>query len=231
MEFLNRTQDKFEWENDDIPTEEVTGEEPIDPNLIAEIPGIELETDYEDIEYAVEETCAPSLADRAADARQNANFKSTGVETKIKGVLRSPNTHVPMSQDSDDDDDDDQPPKMELGYDSSDDEDSNDEPDDAPGRPRPPLIRRSDDDDDTILVEDVLENDESLEDIVEEADVIQKPAVGECVLEHHLYPTKQVLRVNRTRGVHFSKYLSTIMREICLPGVLRNSTRVLHYST
>ena len=52
--FLNRTQDKFDWENDDIPSGEVTGEEPIYPNLIAEIPGIELETDFEDIEAAVE---------------------------------------------------------------------------------------------------------------------------------------------------------------------------------
>ena len=32
MEFLNRTQDKFEWENDDISPGEVTGEEPIYPN-------------------------------------------------------------------------------------------------------------------------------------------------------------------------------------------------------
>ena len=38
MEFLNRTQDKFDWENDDIPTGEVTGEEPIYPNLIAYLP-------------------------------------------------------------------------------------------------------------------------------------------------------------------------------------------------
>ena len=80
-----------------------------------------------------------------------------------------------MSQDSDDNDDDDEPPKMELGHDSSDNKDSDDKPDDAPGRPRPPLIRRSDDNDDTILVEDVLENDKSLEDFVEEADVIQEP--------------------------------------------------------
>ena len=56
----------------------MTGEEdPIYPNLIAEIPGVELETDFEDIENAVEETCAPSLVDWAAAARKNANFKST----------------------------------------------------------------------------------------------------------------------------------------------------------
>ena len=60
-------------------------------------------------------------------------------------------------------------------YDSSDNEDSDDEIEDAPGRPRPPLNRRSDDNDYTILVEDVLENDESLEDFEEEADVIQEP--------------------------------------------------------
>ena len=53
VEFLNRTKDKFEWANDDIPTREVTGEEePIYPNLIAEIPGVEVETDFKDIENA-----------------------------------------------------------------------------------------------------------------------------------------------------------------------------------
>ena len=175
MKFLNRTQDKFEWENDDIPTGEVTGEELIYPHLIAEIPGIELEADFEDIENAVEETRVPSLADQVAAARQNANFKSTGVDPKIKGVPRAPNTPVPTSQDNDDDDDDDQPSKMEPGYDSSDNEDSDGELDDSPVRPIPPLIRRTDDDEDTIIVEDVLEDDELLEDFEEEAEVIQEP--------------------------------------------------------
>ena len=59
VEFLNRTKDKFKWDNDDIPTGEVTGEEPIYPSLIAEISGIELEIDFEDIENAVEGTQAP----------------------------------------------------------------------------------------------------------------------------------------------------------------------------
>ena len=54
MEFLNRTKDKFEWDNDDISMGEVTGvEEPIYANLIAEIPGVKLETDFRDIENAV----------------------------------------------------------------------------------------------------------------------------------------------------------------------------------
>ena len=77
------------------PKGEVTGEEPIYPNLIAEIPNIELETDFEDIENAVEETRAPSLADCAAAARQNANFKSQGVDPKTKGEPRASNTPVP----------------------------------------------------------------------------------------------------------------------------------------
>ena len=39
VKFLSPTKDKLEWENDDIPTVKVTGEEePIHPNLIAEIP-------------------------------------------------------------------------------------------------------------------------------------------------------------------------------------------------
>ena len=48
VEFLNRKKDKFEWENDDIPVEDTVGEEgpSIHPDLIAEIPGVELEADF-----------------------------------------------------------------------------------------------------------------------------------------------------------------------------------------
>ena len=54
VEFLNCKKDKFEWENGDIPMVEMTGEEePMYPNLIVEVPGVELETDFEDIEGAV----------------------------------------------------------------------------------------------------------------------------------------------------------------------------------
>jgi len=204
---------------------EVTGKEPIYPNLIAEIPGIELETDFEDIENAVEETRAPSLADRAAAARQNANFKSTGMDIKIKGVHSAPNTPFPKSQQIDDNDDQEQPPKLEVGYDSSDDEDSDDkpddEPDDEPMGPRPPLIRRSDDDEDTILVKDVLEEDEALEDIIEEPEVIRE----------RLGRARQPFTIRCTRVVHFYRYLCITMVEIQIRGDSRNSTRVQHYST
>ena len=75
-EFLNHTKDKFEWENDNITTGEMTDEvEPIYPNLIAEIPGVELETDFEDIlEDDVQETGAPLLADQVAAATQMPTF-------------------------------------------------------------------------------------------------------------------------------------------------------------
>ena len=69
VEFLIHTKEKFEWEDDDVPTGETTGEEePIYPSLIAEIPRVELETNFEDMEDTVQETSAPLLADQAAAA-------------------------------------------------------------------------------------------------------------------------------------------------------------------
>ena len=117
-----------------------------------------------------------------------------------------------MSQDSDDDDDDEQPPKMEVVYNSSDNKDSDDELDDAPGRPRPPLIRRTDDNEDTILVEDVLENDEALEDIMEEHDIIQEPQG----------------RGMRTRRPPSDSYQATFWNQ-SYPGSLFRQIPVHHY--
>ena len=55
VEFLNHTKDEFEWEIDDISMGGTIGEEkPIYPNLIAEILGVELETDFEDMKDTVQ---------------------------------------------------------------------------------------------------------------------------------------------------------------------------------
>ena len=73
-------------------------EEPIYLNLIVEILGVELETDLEDIENAMEESRSPLLVDRAAAARQNANFKSTGVDSKTTGVPSAHNSPGPSGK-------------------------------------------------------------------------------------------------------------------------------------
>ena len=109
----------------------MTGEEePIYPNLIAEIPGVELEINFEDIEDAVQETRAYSLADQAADPAWNANlYKTIGEDSKTAGVYRAPNSFNLKHEVEDDIGVDDFPPKMEVDYDSDDTNDSEDKPD------------------------------------------------------------------------------------------------------
>ena len=178
VEFLNLTKYKFEWENDDIPTGEMTGEEePIYPILIAEIrraylfknkiaefPGVELETDFRDIENIVEETSAPSLEDWAAAAMQNANLlKTTGVDSKSIGVHRPPDKFSLKYKVEDVSDNDVLPPKMVVNYDSYDSNISEDKSDDPP-----PCVKSNDGGDDannTVLVEAILEDDEDDSDV------------------------------------------------------------------
>ena len=52
LEFLNQNGGKFDWENDDLAEIKVkTREEKlVQPNFIAEIPGIPLESDYVEIQ-------------------------------------------------------------------------------------------------------------------------------------------------------------------------------------
>ena len=155
-EFLNRTKDKFEWKNDDIPMGETTGgEEPIYPNLILEIPGVELETDFEDMEDVVQETCAPLLVEGAAAAARNANLSKTiGLHHKN----RIPDVKCVSDDGSDDDS---VLPKMREDSDS---DDSNDEHDDDPVSGMLPLMRYDDDDNgngDVVVLEDVLEDEDS----------------------------------------------------------------------
>ena len=92
IEFLNRTRDKFEWENEDISPSEETGEQPplVHPSLTAEVPGILLESDFEDIQPAIEEVIPPTHAERAVSARQNMGLEKRSDQTsKIPGVSQS----------------------------------------------------------------------------------------------------------------------------------------------
>ena len=90
----------------DVHTGETSGkEEHIYPNLIAEIPGVELETDFEEIKDKVQVTLAHLLADQSAAAARNANIsKTTRVDSNTTGVHRS-NIILDIKYDSDDDSD------------------------------------------------------------------------------------------------------------------------------
>ena len=48
IQFLNRHEEKFDWDNDDLSKLEVTTEHPkmIHPDMVANLPGIELESDF-----------------------------------------------------------------------------------------------------------------------------------------------------------------------------------------
>ena len=88
-QFLNRIRDTFEWENDNTPMTGVTGEEVpvVHPLLIAEIPGVVLKEDYDDIVKAITETPDPTDEGCANAARKNEGlYNSTGVASEITGV-------------------------------------------------------------------------------------------------------------------------------------------------
>ena len=66
MEFLDRHKEKFDWDNEDIEDEE--GKVEPDPNqdthpgLLAEIPGVMLESDRDSSRDAIEAVPVPDLA-------------------------------------------------------------------------------------------------------------------------------------------------------------------------
>ena len=83
LEFLNRRGNKFEWDNEELDdTEGKIEQEPnlIHPDIIAEIPGVELESDYENIVGpALTQPPPPTMATRAAAARANASLEPNRV--------------------------------------------------------------------------------------------------------------------------------------------------------
>ena len=129
---------------------------------------MELESDFEDIEDAVQETHAPSLVDWSAATAQNANlYKTSEVDIKTKGVHSAPNSFV-LHEVEDGSDDDNFPPKMVVDYDSDDSDDSDDKSDEPPVPGMPPLMTQNDGDDDAdnvVMVEDVLDDDEAYADV------------------------------------------------------------------
>ena len=87
LEFLNRNGEKFDWEDDDLAEIEVKTKEEklVQPDFIAEIPGIPLESDYQKIQPPQTSNQVPKMlaAQRTATARKNAD-RDMQMTTQIK---------------------------------------------------------------------------------------------------------------------------------------------------
>ena len=89
--FMNRKGEKFDWDNDDLTEIEMANKEPklIQSNFIAEIPCIEVKSDYEPIigpKPNTEPEVKSSYAQRTKNAHKNAGRK--------KDVVTQSNTIV-----------------------------------------------------------------------------------------------------------------------------------------
>ena len=118
MQFLNRSKKKFDWDNEEL--EENVGlvepEKLIYPDIPAEIPGVVLESDFDEQEGPVQSVPDPTHASLAAAALRNAGLSdTTGVLPKTIGVdfdMHDPavpdlTKESDSELDSDDDNDDD----------------------------------------------------------------------------------------------------------------------------
>ena len=88
IKFLNQEGERFDWDNDDLTEIKMADKEPklVQPNFISEIPGIEVESDYDQIigpKPNTEPEVNSSYAERAKNARENAGQK-TDVVTQSK---------------------------------------------------------------------------------------------------------------------------------------------------
>jgi hypothetical protein len=90
LQFLNRLKEKFSWgdgtEEDDADQNLVEPEQHQTDVLPAEIPGVELEEDLEEIQAAVQPDNEPTHEARAEAALQNANLRNTASDSEIAGV-------------------------------------------------------------------------------------------------------------------------------------------------
>eukprot|EP00956_Cyclotella_meneghiniana_P035517 scaffold115573_cov38-Cyclotella_meneghiniana.AAC.1 len=107
LQFLNRHKQTFDWDNEDLAADDEVGlvEPPHETDqLLAEIPGVELESDDEPVEVIQQITETPELTIALA-AQQNANLIMSPTPDKIAGVDNDNDAAV-ISDDEDDDDGD-----------------------------------------------------------------------------------------------------------------------------
>ena len=85
--FCNRKIQPFDWENEELAETLPKVEEPIYPDILAEIPGLVLESDLEDKGGAVTTPVPPTLAEQTAAALSNVGITlSTGMDGQTTGV-------------------------------------------------------------------------------------------------------------------------------------------------
>jgi hypothetical protein len=114
IQFLNRSKHQFDWDDDLDEYQDLVQPEPLETNqLVAEIPGVRVESDYQ--EQALEPAPEPMQANLATQALANANLSTPQEDGDIAGVdiadnARNegpPNLIHPDSSDNEDGDDDD----------------------------------------------------------------------------------------------------------------------------
>ena len=89
VEFRNRKNQPFDWENEELGETLTEVEEPIYPDILAKIPGVVLESDFADTGDAVTTPAPPTYEERVASALSNLAFpKHTGVDEEFTGVYR-----------------------------------------------------------------------------------------------------------------------------------------------
>ena len=92
IKFLNRNEENFDWGNKDLGEIGVVVKEPkiIQPDFIAEISGIDMDSDYEKTigpKPDEEQDVKPSISERAADARINAGLENNvDIHITTRGV-------------------------------------------------------------------------------------------------------------------------------------------------
>ena len=87
VEFRDRNNQPFDWENKELAETLPEVEEHIYPDILAEIPGLVLESDFADEGDAVTTPAPPTLAKRAAAALSNTGLtKRIGVDEQFTGV-------------------------------------------------------------------------------------------------------------------------------------------------
>ena len=92
IKFLNRNGEKFDWENEYLGEIEVVVKDLklIQPDFIAEIPGIEVDSNYDKIigpKPDEEQDVKPSISERAAAVHRNAGLEANvDVQITTRGV-------------------------------------------------------------------------------------------------------------------------------------------------
>ena len=96
IEFRNRNREPFNWENEELAETLPEPEEPVYPEVLAEVPGLVLESDLPDVDDAMIEPPPPTDEEQAAAALENAGITPdsdiirgiTGVHRDTQGVNR-----------------------------------------------------------------------------------------------------------------------------------------------